>query len=67
MGQGMGSIVRRLVLALAGIVFVAVLWLLYPQDVRASTFTVTNCSDSGVSGDGSLRGEIAAGSRTAGH
>ena len=43
-----------------GIFALAFLFLVMPRLARAATFTVTNNSDTGVSGDGSLRGEIIA-------
>jgi hypothetical protein len=48
---------RRPALALAA---VALLLLALAGVAQAQTFTVTNLNDSGVSGDGSLRGELAA-------
>ncbi|MGI8687136.1 MAG: hypothetical protein ACR2M3_01030, partial [Thermomicrobiales bacterium] len=55
-----GTRMRSYTLACAGVAFVACLFLWHPLHVGAATRTVTNCTDSGVSGDGSLRGEIAA-------
>ena len=42
------------------LVAIAVALLALAASARAQTFTVTNLTDSGASGDGSLRGEVAA-------
>src|SRR4051794_13784821 len=54
-----GCMPRVAVVVACVCVFVC-LGLFHPLPAHAATLTVTNCADSGASGDGSLRGEIAA-------
>src|SRR5947209_8775339 len=61
-GDGiMLSLVRRVAVVGAAFAVVACALLFPPLHAGATTtWIVTNCTDSGVSGDGSLRGEILA-------